>query len=70
MSVMFWIALELSIPKTGLNTVLSSTVEKLNAFKFDGVAESDNTVSNLPLIRSEASVGARQVFCCFGVEFI
>jgi len=40
---MFWIALELSIPKIGLNIVLSATVKKLNAFKFDGVAESDYT---------------------------
>jgi len=43
MSDMFWIALKLSIPKIGLNIVLSLTVKKLDAFKFDGVAESDNT---------------------------
>ena len=43
MSGMFWIALELSIPKIGFNIMLSSTVKKLHAFKFDGVAESDNT---------------------------
>jgi len=43
MSGMFWIALNLSIPKLGLNIMLSLTVEKLDAFKFDGVAESDNT---------------------------
>jgi len=43
MSGMFWIALELSMPKTGLNIMLSLTVKKLDAFKFDGVAESDNT---------------------------
>jgi len=43
MSGMFWIALELSIPKIGLNVMLSLTVKKLDAFKFDGVAESDNT---------------------------
>ena len=41
---MFWIALELSISKIVLNLVLSLTVKKLDAFKFDGVAESDNTV--------------------------
>jgi len=40
---MFWIALELSIPKIGLNITLSLTVKKLDAFKFDRVAESDNT---------------------------
>jgi len=40
---MFWIALEMSIPKIGLNIMLSSTVKKLDAFKFDGVAVSDNT---------------------------
>jgi len=39
---MYWIALELSIPKIGLNIMLSLTVKKLDAFKFDGVAESDN----------------------------
>jgi len=43
MSGMFWIALELRIPKTGFNVMLSLTVKKLDAFKFDGVAESDNT---------------------------
>jgi len=40
---MFWIALELSIPKMGLKSMLSLTVKKLDAFKFDGVVESDNT---------------------------
>jgi len=40
---MFWIALELSIPKIGLNIMLSSTVKKLDAFKFDGVADFGNT---------------------------
>jgi len=45
MSGMFWIALELSIPKIGLNVMLSLTVKKLDAFKFHGVAESDNTGS-------------------------
>jgi len=43
MSGMFWIALELSIPKIGFNIMLSLSVKKLDAFKFDGVAESDNT---------------------------
>jgi len=43
MSGMFWIALELSIPKIGFNFMLSLTVKKLDACKFDGVAESDNT---------------------------
>jgi len=43
MSGMLWIAVELNIPKIGFNIVLSSTVKKLDAFKFDGVAESDNT---------------------------
>ena len=43
MSGMFWIALELSIPKIGFNIVLSLTVKKTDVFKFDGVAESDNT---------------------------
>ena len=40
---MFWIALELSIPNIGLNFMLSLTVKKLDAFKFDKVAESVNT---------------------------
>jgi len=40
---MYWIALELSIRKIGFNITLSWTVKKLDAFKFDGVAESDNT---------------------------
>ena len=40
---MFWIALELSIPKIGFNIMLSLLVKKFDAFKFDGVAESDNT---------------------------
>jgi len=43
MSDMFWIALEVSIPRIGLNVMLSLMVKKLDAFKFDGVAESDNT---------------------------
>jgi len=43
MSGMFWIALELSIPKIGFNIMFSLTVKKVDAFKFDGVAESDNT---------------------------
>jgi len=41
---MFRIALELSISKMGLNIMLSFTAKKLDAFKFHGVAESDNTV--------------------------
>jgi len=45
MSGMFWIALELSIPKIGFNIRLSLPVKKLDAFKVDGVAESDNTAS-------------------------
>jgi len=40
---MFWIALEVSIPKIGLNIMLSLTIKKVDAFKFDGDAESDNT---------------------------
>jgi len=40
---MFWVALEMSISKIGLNT-LSLTAKKLDAFKFDGGVESDNTV--------------------------
>jgi len=43
MSGMFWIALKVSIPKIGINIMLSLPVEKLDAFKFDGVAESENT---------------------------
>jgi len=39
MSGMFWIALELSIPKLGLNIMLALTFKKLDAFKFDGVAD-------------------------------
>jgi len=45
MSGMFWIALELSIPKIGFNVMLPLTVKELNAFEFGGVAESDNTES-------------------------
>ena len=44
MSGMFWIALELSIPKIGFNIMLSFAVKKLDAFEFDGVAESDSSV--------------------------
>ena len=43
MSRMFWIAIELSIPKIGFNIMLSLAVKKLDAFKFDGVEESGNT---------------------------
>ena len=46
MSGMIWNALELSTPKIGLNVMLSLTIKKLDAFKFDGVAESGNTVSH------------------------
>jgi len=46
MSGMFWIALELGIPKIGLNIMLSLTVKKLDEFKFGGVSESDNTAMN------------------------
>jgi len=44
MSGMFWIALELSIPKIGFIIMLSLKVKKVDVFQFDGVAESDNTV--------------------------
>jgi len=47
MSGMFWIAFELSISKIGLNITLSLTVKKIDAFKFDGVAESDDTAGRL-----------------------
>jgi len=56
MSDMFWIALELSIPKIGFNIMLSLSVKKLDAFKFDGVAESDNTAadgSEVAIVRSK-----------------
>ena len=43
MSGMFWIALELSIPKIGFNIMLSLLVKMLDAFEFDGVAESVNS---------------------------
>jgi len=58
---MFWIALELSIPKIGLNVMLSLTVKKLDAFKFGGVAESDNTGRSLNLQQWETilKVGKR-----------
>jgi len=46
MSGMFWIALELSIRTIGFNIMLSLTVKNLDAFKFDGVAVSDNTEIN------------------------
>jgi len=45
MSGIFLIALELSIPKIGFNIVFSLPVKKLDAFIFDGVAESDNTAA-------------------------
>jgi len=37
---MFWIALDVSIPKIGFNIMLSLTVKKVDVFKFDRVAES------------------------------
>jgi len=40
---MFRIALEVSFPKIGFNIMLSLTVKKVDVFKLDGVAESDNT---------------------------
>jgi len=49
MSGMFWIALELSIPKIGSNIMLSLTVKKLDALNFDGVAEPDNTGWHMPI---------------------
>ena len=42
MSGMFWIALELSIPKIGFKIVIFDGL-KLDAFKFDEVTKSDNT---------------------------
>jgi len=51
MSGMFLIALELSIPKIGLKIMLSLLVKKLDAFKFDGVAESGNTANIYPRLR-------------------
>jgi len=53
MSGMFWIALELSIPKIGFNIMLSLTVKELNAFKLDGVAESDNTDPQISFLTEE-----------------
>jgi len=52
MSDMFWIALELSIPKIGFNIMLSLTVKKLDAYDFDGVAESDNTGPLISVLHS------------------
>jgi len=48
MSGMFWIAFEVSIPKIGFNIMLYLTVKNADAFKFYGVAESDNTEQVLP----------------------
>jgi len=45
MSDMFRIALEVNVPKIGLNITLSLTVKKVDVFEFDGVAKSDNTVN-------------------------
>jgi len=56
MSGMFWIALEMSIPKIGLNVMLSLTVKKLDAFKFDGVGESNNTAENSPTLDDRGTV--------------
>jgi len=52
---MFWIILELSIQKIGFNIMLSLTVKKLDAFKFDGVAESDNTDSKIDFLLIESA---------------
>jgi len=57
---MFWIALELSIPKIGLNITLSLTVKNLDAFKFDGVAESDNTGLELFGLKTYL----QRIYCC------
>jgi len=54
MSGMFWIALELRIPKIGFNILLSSPVKKLDAFKFDGVAESDKTKREYSLYKKSS----------------
>jgi len=43
MSDMFWVALKLSVPKIGFNIIISLNVKNVDAFKFDGVAESDYT---------------------------
>jgi len=53
MSGMFWIALELSIPKIGFSIMLSLTVKKVDVFILEGVAESDNTggVSSIKILR-------------------
>jgi len=64
MSDMFWIALELSIPKIGLNIMLSETFKKLDAFKFDGVAESDDTV-----FRHQAEKIKRRTFSLSSPDF-
>ena len=56
MSGMFWIALELSILKIGLNIILSLTVKTLEAFTFDRVAESDNTGETGHLARGKMAV--------------
>jgi len=63
---MFWIALELSIPQIGFNVMLSLTVKKLDAFKFDGVAESDNTGSlcGLPGVLVEVMILVSPMIGC------
>ena len=53
---MFWIALELSIPKIGFNIMLSLTDKKVDVFKFEGVAESDNTAYFIALRANMASI--------------
>ena len=60
MSGMFWITLEVSIPKIGFNIMLSLTVKKVDLFKFDGVTESDNTAVRGCCRLGEFSVGD----CC------
>jgi len=64
MSGMFWIALELSIPKIGFNIMISWTVKKVDAFKFDGVAVSDNTAWIFDLDRTD--LAENRVLCWFG----
>jgi len=65
---MFWIALELSIPKIGLNIMLTLTVKKLDAFKFDGVAESDNTGYEAPIILLRDTSGGYHYFGLTNIE--
>jgi len=53
---MFWIALELSIPKIGFKIMLSLTVKKEDAFKFDRVAESDDTARANSIVANLESI--------------